>query len=394
MEQFAEAREALHPAAARRRAERDRRRRALLRVERVELHDRRDPAGARRRGLMPADTLALRIEHKAPETRDEPSPLGHVWLEQGPSRAVLLTPSELEPGRTYPLITVLHGAGRQDEMLVKACRDEPDRRRAFFLVPRSLLPTWDLIASSERPDLDFLEYAYDLVYRRYPIDPARQALLGYSDGASYALSVGLSNPTLFRAVMAWAAGFIALEPTLRPRRRAQARRPPRVRHPRPALPVRARGAADAREPGARRLHRAVSRRRGRPPLAVARLPARGTGLVLRLCPHDQQPALVPADAGVPALAAHAALLAVHVLLHDGGARAAGLGLRLPEVDLLLHRDGDRGPVRRGRRSPGPALDARRSARSRARSAARSTCWAGASRRTRRPSSASPAGPRS
>ena len=37
----------------------------------------------------------------------------------------------------------------------------------------------------------------------------RQALLGYSDGARYALSVGLSNPHLFRAVMGWAAGFIA-----------------------------------------------------------------------------------------------------------------------------------------------------------------------------------------
>jgi phospholipase/carboxylesterase len=161
-------------------------------------------------------TLALRIAHKTPEPRDEPSPTGHVWIERDTQRAVLLTPSEIDSERKYPLITVLHGAGRQDEMLVKAVRDEPDRRQAFFLVPRSLLPTWDLIASAGRPDLDFLEYAYDLVYRRYPIDPARQALLGYSDGASYALSVGLSNPLLFRALMAWAAGFIALDPGFDP----------------------------------------------------------------------------------------------------------------------------------------------------------------------------------
>ena len=165
---------------------------------------------------MPGDSLALAVTHKSRETREESSPTGHVWIERGDSRAVLLTPSEIDPDRRYPLVTVLHGAGRQDEMLVKAVRDEPDRRGAFFLVPRSLLPTWDLIASSERPDLDFLEFAYDLIYRRYPIDPARQALLGYSDGASYALSVGLSNPTLFRAVMAWAAGFIALEPSFDP----------------------------------------------------------------------------------------------------------------------------------------------------------------------------------
>ena len=165
---------------------------------------------------MSDGTLALRIAHKTPEPRDEPSPTGHVWIERDTQRAVLLTPTEIDPGRKYPLITVLHGAGRQDEMLVKAVRDEPDRRQAFFLVPRSLLPTWDLIASAGRPDLDFLEFAYDLVYRRYPIDPARQALLGYSDGASYALSVGLSNPQLFRALMAWAAGFIALDPGFDP----------------------------------------------------------------------------------------------------------------------------------------------------------------------------------
>jgi predicted esterase len=165
---------------------------------------------------MPGGSLALAISHKSPEPSPEAPPTGHVWIERGESRAVLLTPSEIDPDRRYPLITVLHGAGRQDEMLVKAVRDEPDRRGAFFLVPRSLLPTWDLIASAERPDLDFFEFAYDLIYRRYPIDPARQALLGYSDGASYALSVGLSNPLVFRAVMAWAAGFIALEPGFDP----------------------------------------------------------------------------------------------------------------------------------------------------------------------------------
>ncbi len=159
------------------------------------------------------DTLALRIEHKPMEVRDEASPTGHVSIERGECRAVLLTPSEIDPEKRYPLITVLHGAGRQDEMLVKACRDQPEKRDALFLVPRSLLPTWDLIASPERPDLDFLEYAYDLIYRRYPVDAGRQALLGYSDGASYALSVGLSNPHLFRAVMGWAAGFIALDRT-------------------------------------------------------------------------------------------------------------------------------------------------------------------------------------
>ena len=126
----------------------------------------------------------------------------------------------------YPLLTVLHGAGRQDELLMKAYKGEAERRQAFFLIPRSLHPTWDLIVTSAsgaepprvpgqetsaaRPDADFLEYALDLIYRRYPIDSDRQALVGYSDGASYALSVGLANPELFRALLCWAAGFVAI----------------------------------------------------------------------------------------------------------------------------------------------------------------------------------------
>jgi predicted esterase len=153
------------------------------------------------------DTLALGIQHRSPEAREEPSPTGFVWVERNPGRAILLTPDEIDRSQTYPLVTVLHGAGRQDEQLARVFRDEPERRQALFLIPRSILPTWDLIAGGGRPDLDFLEYAYDLIYRRYPIDPAGQALLGYSDGASYALSVGLTNPRIFSAIMGWAAGF-------------------------------------------------------------------------------------------------------------------------------------------------------------------------------------------
>ena len=161
---------------------------------------------------MAADSLQLRMDYKPVEPRDEEPPTGFVQLESGPGSAILLTPDEIDPERRYPLFTVLHGAGRQDEMLAKAYRNEPEKRQAFFLIPRSVAPTWDLIASEGREDLDFLEYAYDLIYRRFPIDPLQQVLVGYSDGASYAMSVGLCNSTSFAALIGWAAGFIVLDP--------------------------------------------------------------------------------------------------------------------------------------------------------------------------------------
>ena len=172
-------------------------------------------------------TLELNVRHQTCEEVDFEVPLGWVWLEQREQRAALFTPDEIDPGSRYPLVTVLHGAGRQDEMLIKGWKHEAEQRQAFILIPRSFYMTWDLIAMglqgaagpspegdtlpSDRPDLDFLEYAYDLIYRRYPIDAERQALVGYSDGASYAVSVGLANPHIYRAVMAWAAGFLALD---------------------------------------------------------------------------------------------------------------------------------------------------------------------------------------
>jgi predicted esterase len=158
------------------------------------------------------ESLQLRVEFKAVEPREDPLPTGFVRIEHEASSAILLTPDEIDRGRRYPLFTVLHGAGRQDAALAKGYRHEPARRQALFLIPRSVEPTWDLIAGSERRDLDFLEYAYDLIYRRYPIDPLQQGLIGYSDGASYALSVGLCNASMFRALMVWAAGFLVLDP--------------------------------------------------------------------------------------------------------------------------------------------------------------------------------------
>jgi phospholipase/carboxylesterase len=157
------------------------------------------------------ETLRLDVRHKPREQRDEASPSGEVRVEQGGGRALLLVPETLEEGRLYPLITVLHGAGRQDEMLARTFRHEPDARDALFLIPRSHHPTWDLIVGQDRQDMDFLEFAYDLIYRRYPVDSDRQAIIGYSDGASYGLSLGLSNPQIFSAVMAWAAGFKLIE---------------------------------------------------------------------------------------------------------------------------------------------------------------------------------------
>lgn len=157
------------------------------------------------------NTLALRVTHRWPAAQATPAPAGLGTLERGRSRAFLLVPAPLEPERAYPLVTVLHGAGRQDELLATAYAPEAAERRALFLIPRSHHPTWDLLVGEEPHDLDFLAWAYAWIYERYRIDPARQSLVGYSDGASYALALALSNPRTFTAVAGWAAGFVVMD---------------------------------------------------------------------------------------------------------------------------------------------------------------------------------------
>ena len=156
-------------------------------------------------------TLALHVEptHPGDDVVSAPGPL--ITISNERTLGYLLLPDSVDRARAYPLVTVFHGAGRQDELLVRAYRDEPTRRDALFFIPRSTYPTWDLLVGQDRADLDFLEQAYGEIYRRVRVDHARQALIGYSDGASYALAVGLSNPRLFSAVMGWAAGFVVFD---------------------------------------------------------------------------------------------------------------------------------------------------------------------------------------
>jgi predicted esterase len=59
------------------------------------------------------------------------------------------------------------------------------------------------------PDVTFLDRALEQLFGTYAVDPERIAIAGFSDGASYALSLGLINGCLFRDVLAFSPGFAA-----------------------------------------------------------------------------------------------------------------------------------------------------------------------------------------
>src|SRR5258706_7896028 len=94
-------------------------------------------------------SLALHAVHAEPETDDAPAGTGRIV--HGEQLAWIVTPPAIEPGRAYPLVVVLHGPGRQDELIVKGLQAERALRDPIFVVPRSLAMTWDLIAGGGCP---------------------------------------------------------------------------------------------------------------------------------------------------------------------------------------------------------------------------------------------------
>lgn len=118
---------------------------------------------------------------------------------------LLYVPSGSDWRRPLPLIVSLHGAGGDARHGIDLLRDLADEHRLLLLAPASQDTTWDVIVSSFGTDVSVLNQALEWVFARHSI--SRIAISGFSDGASYALSLGLANGDLFSHVLAFSPGF-------------------------------------------------------------------------------------------------------------------------------------------------------------------------------------------
>jgi phospholipase/carboxylesterase len=103
----------------------------------------------------------------------------------------------------------LHGAGGEAAHRIKQLRKHAERAGALLIAPDSSASTWDVIAGGFGPDVRRIDDALALVFARFTIDETRVAIEGFSDGASYALTLGLANGDLFRRIFAFSPGFNA-----------------------------------------------------------------------------------------------------------------------------------------------------------------------------------------
>ncbi len=141
----------------------------------------------------------------------EPSP-GLRYLEQGGARGgYLYVPAGYREERPRPLVVLLHGAGEDARDGLAQLREHADAAGLILLAPTSRGPTWDVVVGRGRygPDVAALDMALEQIFSSHAVDPSRVAVGGYSDGASYALSLGLTNGDLFTHVLAFSPGFVA-----------------------------------------------------------------------------------------------------------------------------------------------------------------------------------------
>lgn len=124
--------------------------------------------------------------------------------------AVLIVPESLPPGRSVPLLVMFHGAGGSADKVLPFLMDHAQQRGFLLLLPQSQFPTWDLVIGGNGPDLERLERALNEVASRFLVDPTHLGFAGFSDGGSYALSIGMTNGDIASHLMVFSAGFMSV----------------------------------------------------------------------------------------------------------------------------------------------------------------------------------------
>jgi predicted esterase len=104
-------------------------------------------------------------------------------------------------------VLLLHGAGGDARDALELLRGDADEHGLLLVAPQASRATWDVIVGSYGPDVRRIDALLDDLTAAHPV--ARLTVGGFSDGASYALCLGLANGDVFDSVLAFSPGFAA-----------------------------------------------------------------------------------------------------------------------------------------------------------------------------------------
>lgn len=121
---------------------------------------------------------------------------------------LLYVPPTVAPDTAAPLVLTLHGAGGDAAAGLALLQPLADERGLLVLAPASRGTTWDAIRGAYGRDAAVIDRALTQVFSGFAVDAGRVAVAGFSDGASYALGLGLANGDLFQRIVAFSPGFV------------------------------------------------------------------------------------------------------------------------------------------------------------------------------------------
>jgi predicted esterase len=149
--------------------------------------------------------------------RSRPTTAPEAWLHRGrqeipvqPGRRALLDlPSGIDPSVPAPFALGLHGASGRAEAGLRVFGSLGEDAGVIQLAPEAEQGAWDIMLGGYGADVAFIDRALQWVFSRFAVDRSRLACTGFSNGASYTLSLGPTNGDLFTDLVAFSPGFMA-----------------------------------------------------------------------------------------------------------------------------------------------------------------------------------------
>src|SRR5215510_2950164 len=133
---------------------------------------------------------------------------GQIMLGLDRERDAILQVPKTSGTAPLPMLVMLHGATQSAEDMFWYLGSAHEEAGVVVLAPNSRETTWDAIGGSFGPDIEFFNRALERAFNSVSVDPKRLAIGGFSDGATYGLSLGLINGDLFSRVVAFSPGFV------------------------------------------------------------------------------------------------------------------------------------------------------------------------------------------
>lgn len=133
------------------------------------------------------------------------------WHQWDSTQYYLYTPSDLEPGKKYPLAIFLHGCCGQDyTATLRNTVDPPARMWHNFGENTQEIPTYIIAPKTSRgwnQHIDNLKAVIDDLIEQQQVDPQRLYITGFSMGGAGTISFLQKYPEYFAAALPMGMGF-------------------------------------------------------------------------------------------------------------------------------------------------------------------------------------------